>query len=448
MKKLIKILLLAMLSIVLAFSLIACDEAESEAEVTKLTIELFDAADEEAPVNSQALNEEETEYYALTGYSFSDADAKIVSRAAADPEYYGEYYDGVRKDEQSYKDEKARLEELRSLTLPTAVKVAVTESKLTITAEQLASAQNGVVDLSGGDENAVTVNIRALAESALLNHTEIQTLVIPEGYLYIGQGALGGCSSLEELTIPFVGAEEEALNAKKVFGYVFGTVSYTGGVEAIQNYNSTGTATYYIPADLTKVTVTGTLNPYSFYNVTTVKEVTYEVQPVIPAYAFYGCTSLKTVAIDASVTEIGEGAFGGCTALLSVDMPAGLLKIGKGAFENCSKLFYATKALEIPAGVTFIGEAAFSGCSAIETLNAPCGNVVIKANAFANMPALKTATVTNATMSVGVFCGWSEMLKVTYSGSTCITGTIDHAFIGAFREGNPYNKDANIQFFA
>ena len=46
---------------------------------------------------------------------------------------------------------------------------------------------------------------------------------------------------------------------------------------------------------------------------------------------------LASVAIPASVTEIGEGAFCGCSALASVAIPASVTAIGDAAFWECSR---------------------------------------------------------------------------------------------------------------
>lgn len=59
---------------------------------------------------------------------------------------------------------------------------------------------------------------------------------------------------------------------------------------------------------------------------------------IIGDHAFYGCTSLTRVNIPGSVTEIRDWAFDGCWNLESVVIPKGVIKIGKGAFLGCQKL--------------------------------------------------------------------------------------------------------------
>ncbi len=56
----------------------------------------------------------------------------------------------------------------------------------------------------------------------------------------------------------------------------------------------------------------------------------------IGEFAFYGCTSLRTVTFGASVTGIGAYAFYGCTKLLNITIPESVLFIGDCAFANAS----------------------------------------------------------------------------------------------------------------
>ena len=59
-------------------------------------------------------------------------------------------------------------------------------------------------------------------------------------------------------------------------------------------------------------------------------------------YAFYGCTSLTSVAISNSVTKIDFEAFRGCAGLTSVTIPNSVTTIGNVAFLGCSRLTILT----------------------------------------------------------------------------------------------------------
>ena len=77
--------------------------------------------------------------------------------------------------------------------------------------------------------------------------------------------------------------------------------------------------------------------------------------------AFEECTSLTSMIIPNSVTEIGKWAFLYCTGLASITISNSVTSIGSGAFDNCSGLTSIT----IPDGVTDIGSGAFVNCSGL-----------------------------------------------------------------------------------
>ena len=79
----------------------------------------------------------------------------------------------------------------------------------------------------------------------------------------------------------------------------------------------------------------------------------------IGEYAFYECSSLKSVTISDSVTEIGMAAFYECTSLTSVTIGSSLTTIGNGVFCGC----YSLASVTIPDSVTEIGNHAFYNTS-------------------------------------------------------------------------------------
>lgn len=53
---------------------------------------------------------------------------------------------------------------------------------------------------------------------------------------------------------------------------------------------------------------------------------------------FYGCTSLRSIAIPEGVGEMGEAVFKGCTSLKRVEIPASVKRIGRQCFGGCTSL--------------------------------------------------------------------------------------------------------------
>ena len=107
--------------------------------------------------------------------------------------------------------------------------------------------------------------VTTIAENAFSEKSEITSVIIPSSVTSIGLGAFSGCSSLEEITLPFVGAKAGVTSNDTYqypFGYIFGTLSYQGGTATKQYYYGSSLSkltntTYYIPPNLKKVTVTG-----------------------------------------------------------------------------------------------------------------------------------------------------------------------------------------------
>ena len=146
----------------------------------------------------------------------------------------------------------------------------------------------------------------------------------------IGNGALGGCSSLTSVTIP-------------------------------SSVTSIGFYAFWGCRRLTSVTIPNSVTS-------------------IVGGAFYGCSGLTSVTIPNSVTYIGWEAFSGCSGLTSVTIPNSVTYIDNSAFMNCIGLTSVT----IPNSVTYIGESAFEGCSKFTEIVFPSSVKTIGSNAFKN----------------------------------------------------------------
>ena len=148
-------------------------------------------------------------------------------------------------------------------------------------------------------------SVTSIGGSAFEDCTGLTSVTIGNSVESIGGSAFSGCGSLESITIPFVGAEAGKTDQDTYqypFGYIFGTSSYTGGTGIKQYYYGYSTSrttsdTYYIPASLRSVTVTGGNILYG---------------------AFYGCSMLTSVTIGDGAESIGNSAFYKCTGLTSV----------------------------------------------------------------------------------------------------------------------------------
>ncbi len=215
-------------------------------------------------------------------------------------------------------------------------------------------------------------DLQSIGSNAFSDCSSLKSIVIPASVTSIENGVFSGCSSLETITLPFVGSSAAATSASysTLFGYIFGTSQYEGGVATTQYYGASSSRTHYLPQTLTKVTITGGNILYG---------------------SFYNCNKIVTIDLS-GVQSIGEKAFANCTSLATVNFGNEILNIDSNAFEGCIGL----KDLTIPDSVISIGSGAFSGCSSLETITLP----FVGANS--------TATTASASTLFGYIFGTKE----------------------------------------
>ena len=210
----------------------------------------------------------------------------------------------------------------------------------------------------------VTVTGGSIRYGAFMNCASLENVTVGDKVTEIGSSAFGGCSALESITLPFAGgsAEAESASPSTLFGYIFGTSSYTGGAETKQSYaaGSGSSVTYYIPSSLKDVTVTGGSIRFG---------------------AFMNCASLESVVLGDGVSgSIGTRAFSGCSALNDVTIGDGVTAIEIYAFFNCRYL----TSLTIGKNVTSIDDA-FTFCySLVEIRNLSSIDIATTDKADAN----------------------------------------------------------------
>ena len=243
--------------------------------------------------------------------------------------------------------------------------------------------------------------VTSIGSRAFENCSTLIRITIPDSVTSIGNYAFSGCSGLTSITIPD--------SVISIGGLAF---SGCGGLTSIVVDNDNK---YFTSID-------GNL-----YNKDKTKLIQYavgktDVSFIIPDsvtfigyYAFYGCSSLTSIAIPDGVTSISESAFKYCSILTSITIPDGVTSIGNSAFYGCSSLTSIT----IPDRVTSIGEYAFRDCSSLTSITIPDSVTSIGDCAFYDCSSL-TSVIWNAenctkagTFYGTIFYNCSKLLSIT-----------------------------------
>ena len=209
--------------------------------------------------------------------------------------------------------------------------------------------------------------VTKIMKKAFSGASDLITLTIKDNIKEIENGALNGCSSLKNITLPFIGTKQ---STNEPLGFIFGTDFYSGSQKAEQNYEiSNGLVKYdnfYIPSGLEKVTVaSGVVHMYAFMDCKMIKEIVFDDEvTAIESGAFFFCDELETVSMGENITEISDECFRGLTKLKNVNIGENVTKIGCYAFDNCTGL----ESIVIPKKVTVIEKYAFDCCTGMKAI--------------------------------------------------------------------------------
>ncbi|MDY0063990.1 MAG: leucine-rich repeat protein [Bacilli bacterium] len=215
------------------------------------------------------------------------------------------------------------------------------------------------------------LSVTGIDAEAFKNATFIKSATIAKNIKDIGYNIFMGCTSLEEITLPFKYGPNDPGNLQPMayLAYYFNE----------------------IPSSLKRVTV-------------------QEGITRIPAWMFNDCQHIEGIVLPDTITHIEKNAFMNCFELVSVTLPDSLEQIADEAFRSCYKL----SAITLPSGLKGLGYGVFQDNSSLISIVLPNQITVIGNKLFAGCSKLQEVIFSNQITSIGVeaFSGCSKLVEV------------------------------------
>ncbi len=307
----------------------------------------------------------------------------------------------------------------------------------------------------------VTVSGGKIWYGAFSNFNMLKSVKLEEGVYYVDESVLYGCSSLEELTVPFVGWGE-VYNKSGFFGHIFGSVEFKGAdcieQERIDSYGWSEKRKFYIPKSLKSVIIKrGEISGGAFFGCKNIEKITFPSDmESLGCNAFTGCTKLiksvdgvkyvndwvvgyenfyKSAKISAGTVGVSDGAFNNANSLKSVTVPESVAYMGVDAFINCPELkdvnYLGT--VEKWIEVDFKNEHSspvkqnfFIKGKLLTKLVVPQNLEIVPRYAFCNFRSLESLTISEGIKNIneGAFSGCINLTEINFNTNDCPNFTL------------------------
>ena len=290
-------------------------------------------------------------------------------------------------------------------------------------------------------ENLILSKTLSTIDTEAFYNSALKSVIVPNGVTTIEKCAFQNCSELKDVTFQ-EDSQLRTIEGGYSYGAFYGCTSLTS-IEIPASVQTIGEAAFEACVKLATVKFDKesrleTIDSRSFYScpITTI-DIPASVE-IIGAAAFSGCTRLASVKFESNSQlkaiaggyNPSDGAFYGCTSLTSIEIPASVQTIGKAAFQECTKLatvkfdkesrlktiapgsFYRCPitTIDIPASVQTIGEAAFQECTKLATVKYEAGSL------------LETLEGYSGSLYYGAFYGCTSLTSIEIPASVQTIG--------------------------
>lgn len=209
--------------------------------------------------------------------------------------------------------------------------------------------------------------------------SKISKAVLPDSLMTIKQLAFNNCSEITEITVP------QSVENIEMYAFQGCTnlenIDVSDSISCIGSNAFSDTAWYKNLPD--GVVYIGKIAYGYKGEMPEDTEITLDDgTKAVAQWAFSKQENLKSIVMPESVEYIGNNAFFCCYGLRDADIPQNVTDIGADAFKFCSAL----EKIDIPESVENIGDYAFANCTSLSEINFPDSAVYIGKTIFDNTP--------------------------------------------------------------
>lgn len=251
----------------------------------------------------------------------------------------------------------------------------------------------------------------------------LESVSLPEGLKYIGDGAFEGNNNLNMVipeSVVYIGGkalpEAWVLKHPKENGiWYFGKVAYAydsnvAGVENIEIKNGIKSISSGFVSDNLRMNLKKVILPDGLEQIGECV-ISENGTPGFIKSCFYECAKLEEINLPDGLKVIGDGTFNGCKNLKIESWPNSLEAIGQSSFLSCESIYSVT----FGENLKFLGQQAFEFCPSISNVKLYSTHLVTSGSPFWNGSVEKVTIGSKVTnIPKYMFNGCSALIKVVF----------------------------------